>query len=137
MGLAAPGLAHAQEAVIGGTVTDATGLVLPGVTVEARNIEAGGPIEATVTDGAGAFAISGLLPGVYDITFTLPGFQTDVCRGVALGAGASVTLDTVLSVQLEEQVVVVGSRARPRSVTESPVPIDAIYYALINYGWGR
>jgi len=56
-GLAAPGLAYGQDPVIGGTVTDATGLVLPGVIVEARSTEAGGPIEATVTDGAGAFAI--------------------------------------------------------------------------------
>ena len=128
VGLAAPGLVHAQETVIEGIVTDATGLVLPGVTVEARSTEAGGPIETAVTDGVGAFAITGLPPGTYDVTFTLPGFQTDVRRGVALGAGATVTLDTALSVQLEEQVVVVGSRARPRSVTESPVPIDAISF---------
>ena len=126
VGLAAPGLAHAQAAVIEGTVTDATGLVLPGVTVEARATEPDGPNEIAVTDGAGVFAITGLPPGAYDITFTLPGFQTDVRRGVALGAGATATLDTALSVQLEEQVVVVGSRAQPRSVTESPVPIDAI-----------
>ena len=125
VGLAAPGLVHAQT-LIEGTVTDTTDLVLPGVTVEARSIEEGGPSETAVTDGAGAFAIGGLPAGVYDITFTLPGFQTDVRRGVALVARATVTLDTVLSVQLQEQVVVVGSRAQPRSVTESPVPIDAI-----------
>ena len=126
VGLAAPGLAHAQETVIEGTVSDTTNLVLPGVTVEARSTEAGGLTATTVTDGVGAFAVAGLPPGVYDVTFTLPGFQTDVRRGVALSDGATVTLDVVLSVQLEEQVVVVGSRAQPRSVTASPVPIDAI-----------
>ena len=125
-GLAAPAAVHAQEAVIEGAVTDATGLVLPGVTVEARGTAPDGPAAVTFTDGAGAFAFSGLLPGTYDVTFTLPGFQTDVRRGVVLGAGATVTVDAVLAVQLEEQVVVVGSRAQPRSVTESPVPIDAI-----------
>ena len=124
--LAAPGLVHAQEPVIQGTVTDATGLVLPGVTVEARGTESGGPTEITFTDGAGAFAFDGLPPGTYDVTFTLPGFQRGVRRGLVLGAGANVTVDIVLSVQIEEQVVVVGSRAQPRSVTESPVPIDAI-----------
>ena len=117
---------HAQEAAIEGTVADTTGLVLPGVTVEARSVEAGGPAAVAVTDGAGAFTIGGLRPGAYDVTFTLPGFQQELRAGVAVDAGAALTLQVVLAVQLEEQVVVVGSRARPRSVTESPVPIDAI-----------
>ena len=117
---------HAQDAVIGGAVTDATGLVLPGVTVEARGAETGEPVAAAVTDGAGAFAIAGLRPGRYDVRFTLPGFHEVVRAGVEAAAGAAVTLDIELTVELEEQVVVVGSRARPRSVTESPVPIDAI-----------
>ena len=80
-GLAATGLVHAQEA-IEGTVTDATGLVLPGVIVEARGTEPDGPIAITVTDGAGVFELSGLPPGMYDLTSTLPGFQRDVRRGV-------------------------------------------------------
>ena len=100
--------------------------MLPGVTVEARAVEADGPTEVAVTDGAGAFAVRALAPGRYDVTFTLPGFHTELRRGVAVGAGAAVTVDAVLAVQFEEQVVVVGSRAQPRSVTASPVPIDAI-----------
>ena len=125
-GLAAPGAVHAQDAVIEGAVTDTTGLVLPGVTVEARSAAAGGPAAVAVTGGTGAFTISGLAPGTYDVTFTLPGFHEVVRAGVVVGAGATVRLEVELVVQLEEQVVVVGSRARPRSVTESPVPIDAI-----------
>ena len=124
-GLAAPGVVHAQDAAIEGTVTDTTGLVLPGVTVAAA-AETGGPMAVAVTDGAGAFTLTGLPASRYDVTFTLPGFRPETRRGVAVGAGARVTLDAVLSVQLEEQVVVVGSRAQPRSVTASPVPIDAI-----------
>ena len=41
-------------------------------------------------------------------------------------AGAATTLDVEMAVQIEERVVVVGSCAQPRSVTASPVPIDAI-----------
>ena len=123
--LATPGGVHAQDGVVAGTVTDTTDLVLPGVTVEAA-AETGGPMAAAVTDGAGAFTLTGLPAGRYDVTFTLPGFRPEARRGVAIGAGTTVTLDAVLSVQLEEQVVVVGSRAQPRSVTASPVPIDAI-----------
>ena len=121
---ATPVPAVAQEAVLSGTVTDTTGLVLPGVTVEALDA-AGDAAGFALTDGAGRFTIA-LPPGAYDVTFTLPGFQDAVREAVDVGAGAAVTLDVELAVELEELVVVVGSRAQPRSVTESQVPIDAI-----------
>ena len=121
----APGTAHAQEAAISGTVTDTTGLVLPGVTVEARDA-ADGLSETTVTDGTGMFTISALPSGTYEVRFTLSGFQEAVRADVVVEAGATVTLDVELAVEIEERVVVVGSRAQPRSVTESQVPIDAI-----------
>ena len=105
--------------------TDTTGLVLPGVTVEARGAP-GRPVLTAATDGAGQFTIGGLEAGVYELTFTLPGFQTVVRGGVAVGAGAAVTVDVEMAVELAERVVVLGSRAQPRSVTESQVPIDAI-----------
>ena len=49
--LAAPVAAGAQDAAISGTVTDTTGLVLPGVTVEAR--DAAGDPAGTAVSGAG------------------------------------------------------------------------------------
>ena len=119
-----PMAAAAQDATVSGTVTDTTGFVLPGVTVEARDA-AGDPAGTAVTDGAGLFTIP-LPPGAYAVTFRLPGFQDAVRDTVEVGAGATVTLDVELAVELEERVVVVGSRAQPRSVTESQVPIDAI-----------
>ena len=118
--------AAGQAAVIEGVVRDATGLVLPGVTVEARAAAAAAPAATGVTDGAGRFTLAGLPSGTYDVTFVLPGFETAVRRGVVVGAAAPVALDVTLSVQLAEQVVVVGSRAQPRSVSASMVPIDAI-----------
>ena len=122
--LAAPGIAMAQDGLLSGTVTDTTGLVLPGVSVEAR--QAGDDVPWTaVSDGAGTFTIA-LPPGVYAVTLTLSGFSRAVRDAVDVGAGETVRLDVELSVLLEERVVVVGSRAQPRSVTESPVPIDAI-----------
>ena len=48
----APAAAGAQDAAIDGTVIDATGLVLPGVTVEARN-QANGDVSTAFTDGTG------------------------------------------------------------------------------------
>ena len=118
--------ASAQElGAVGGTVTDSTGLVLPGVIVEARSAESG-DVESAVTDGGGAFTFADLPSGTYEVTFALSGFRTVVRDGVAVGAAAAVTLDVELRLALEERVVVVGSRAAARSVTESSVPIDAV-----------
>ena len=120
----APGAASAQDAAISGAVTDTTGLVLPGVTVEARGAD--GEVRTGATDAGGQFTIEGLEAATYEVTFTLSGFQDVVRDGLEIGAGVTATLDVEMAVQLEERVVVVGSRAEPRSVTESQVPIDAI-----------
>ena len=58
--------------------------------------------------------------------FTLSGF-TVPAQVVEASAGATAVLDVEMAVGgLAAQVVVVGTRAQPRSVTASPVPIDAI-----------
>ena len=122
--LFAPAAASGQDAgTISGTVTDSTGLILPGVTVEAR--DAAGIGQVAFTGGTGEFTISGLEPGTYEVTFTLPGFEAPP-ETVEVMAGATATLDIEMAVGLEELVVVVGTRAQPRSVTESPVPVDVI-----------
>ncbi len=115
-----------QDGILTGTVTDATGLALPGVTVEARGAAVPAPVRSAVSDASGGFSLPALPSGSYDVTFNLPGFVTGVRRGVAIEASGTTTLDVVMTAQFEERVVVVGSRAQPRSVTESSVPIDAI-----------
>ena len=119
----APGAVHGQDVSISGTVTDTTDLVLPGVTVEARDASGGG--EVTFTDGTGQYSFSGLAPGTWEVTFVLPGFNAPA-QVVEVAAGAAVVVDAVMAVGLEERIVVVGTRAQPRSVTESPVPVDVI-----------
>ncbi len=120
----APGDANAQDATMSGTVTDATGGILPGVTVEARG--AAGSGQVTVTDGTGQFTFSGLAPGTYDVTFTLSGF-TAPAQVVEVSADATASIHVEMTVGgFEELVVVVGTRARPRSVTDSTVPVDVI-----------
>ena len=123
----APSVSAQEDGTISGTVRDATGAVLPGVTVEVRSTAAGGAVQTAITDVTGMFTITALQSGTYNVALTLPGFSTFVRDGVKISAGATVALDVVMSVEgIQQHVVVVGSRAQPRSVTESPVPIDAI-----------
>ena len=60
--------------VIQGTVTDATGAGLPGVTVEARNVDTN-QARTLVTERDGRFVFLQLPPGNYRVTFTLAGLR--------------------------------------------------------------
>ena len=110
--VSSPGVASAQDGTLGGTVTDATGGILPGVTVEAR--DAAGSAQVTVTDGTGQYTFSGLAPGTYAVTFTLVGF-TAAAQVVEVCAGATAALDVEMAVGgFAAREVVVGTRAQPR-----------------------
>src|SRR5262245_12930207 len=81
-GLSASG-AFAQSA-IAGAVKDATGAVLPGVTVEASSPALIEKTKTVVTDEAGLYRVIDLRPGSYTVTFTLPGFNTVRREGIEL-----------------------------------------------------
>ena len=78
-----PAAAYAQGA-IAGTVKDASGAVLPGVTIEAASPVLIEKTRGVVSDGSGNYQIEGLRPGTYTVTFTLAGFST-VKRDELLG----------------------------------------------------
>ena len=101
--------ASAQTGSIAGAVVDATGGVLPGVTVEAASPAAIGGVRATVTDGAGLYEIEALRPGTYTVTFGLAGFSTFVREGIELTSGFTANVDAQMSVgSIEETVTVSG-----------------------------
>src|ERR687892_494636 len=81
--LLAPAAAFAQASIVG-TVKDASGAVLPGVTVEASSPALIERTRSVVTNGAGQYAIEDLRPGTYAVTFTLPGFTTVRREGIEL-----------------------------------------------------
>ena len=66
-----PAVAHAQP--VAGVVRDASGAVLPGVTVEASSPALIEKTRSAVTDGTGAYRIVDLRPGAYSVVFTLTG----------------------------------------------------------------
>src|SRR5687768_1099008 len=82
--LALPAIAHAQ-ATLAGTVADASGAVLPGVTVEAASPVLIEKVRTAITDGSGQYRIIDLRPGTYTLTFTLPGFTTVVRDNLQVG----------------------------------------------------
>ena len=106
--LLVPFVAGAQS--IGGTVSDNTGGVLPGVTVEARSPALIEQVRTVVTDGAGQFLVVGLESGVYTVTFTLPGFSTVLREGIELQTGFTANVDAQLQVgSVAETITVSGA----------------------------
>src|SRR5581483_393515 len=89
-GVALPAIAHAQSA-IAGTVKDAQGAVLPGVTVEATSPVLIEKSRTAVTNAQGQYTIVDLRPGTYKVTFGLTGFNTLVRDGVELPANFTST----------------------------------------------
>jgi len=105
---------------IAGVVRDATGGVLPGVTVEARSPVLIEQVRTVYTDGQGLYRIIDLRPGTYSVTFTLPGFRTVVREGVELPAAFTATINADLTVGgLEETLTVTG--AAPTVDTQSVI----------------
>jgi hypothetical protein len=103
----------AQEVATGsirGTVADTSGARVAGAGVKASN-EATLVERETVTDSAGAFAVSLLPPGNYSLSVSAPGMATQVRKGVRLEVGSALELEFTLSVAPTEESV---------TVTEAP-----------------
>src|SRR6058998_3299846 len=106
--LLASAVASAQG--IAGTVTDTTGSVLPGVTVEARSPALIEQVRTAITNGSGQYQIVELRPGTYSVTYTLTGFSTLVREGIELTSGFTANIDAQLRVgTITETVIVTGA----------------------------
>ena len=103
-----PALAFAQGTLTG-TVRDASGGVLPGVSVEAASPAIQGTDRTVVTDSAGVYRIIELPPGTYSLSFSLPGFSSVKRDGLILSGSAVLTIPIDLRVgAIEETVTVTG-----------------------------
>src|SRR5229473_2900580 len=104
-----PVMLHAQDVTLTGTVTDATKLVLPGVTVTAVNVDSGNTFTG-VTDASGAYVINAIRAGTYKLTVALPGFSTQRRDNLELQVSQRAVLNFSLAISsLEETVTVQGS----------------------------
>src|SRR5262245_56822620 len=102
-----PSITYAQ-ASIAGIVKDASGAVLPGVTVEASSPALIEQTRSVVTDGTGQYKIVDLRPGTYTLTFALPGFSTVKRDGVELSGAFTATVNADLRVGAVEETITVS-----------------------------
>ena len=120
------GVAYAQgTATLRGEVSDNYGSVIPAAEVFVTNNATGAEVTVS-TDAVGGYALT-LEPGTYTVTVEASGFEPASASNVELMAGQSVLRNFLLELgAVTTSIVVVGSRAEPRSATESTVPVDVI-----------
>src|SRR5258705_714110 len=101
---------YAQEnSGIAGVARDATGAVLPGVTVEAASPALIEKVRTVVSDGEVQYKIVSLSPGTYTVTFSLPGFGSVNVEGIDLASNFTATINAELQVgDIAETVTVSG-----------------------------
>src|SRR6266487_3634744 len=103
-----PVVASAQ-ATISGVVKDASGAVLPGVTVTAASPALIEKTRTAVTDGTGQYAIENLRPGLYSVNFTLVGFSAVQRDEVQLSGSFTARINADMRVGgIEETIKVTG-----------------------------
>jgi len=98
-----------SQPALAGIVKDASGAVMPGVSVEASSPALIEKSRAVVTDSTGQYRIVDLLPGTYSVTFTLSGFATIRREAIELTGAGVTTINADMRVgSVAETVTVTG-----------------------------
>jgi len=93
---------------IQGTVTDATGAVVPQASVILTN-DATHVARKTSSDSAGVYVFPGVPVGRYNLSVAAPGFKTYFRTGIVLEVGSSIAINAALQVGTAEMKVEVQS----------------------------
>jgi hypothetical protein len=120
LGFSLPAAAQGTNATITGTITDAQGGVLPGVTVTIRNVDTG-VARNTVTEADGRYRVGALPSGRYAIKAELQGFQTAEVPGVTLTIGQELRQDLSMMLGTVQETVTVTGQAPVVEPTASQV----------------
>jgi outer membrane receptor protein involved in Fe transport len=118
--LALPNLVNGQgaNATLLGTVTDASGAVLPNASVQVTNV-ATGVRQTVTTDSQGRYTVVDLIVGSYEVQASAMGFQTVVRSGITLTVGSQTVVDITLSPGQQQQTVTVQAEASQVDVVSS------------------
>jgi hypothetical protein len=109
---------------IQGTVTDATGAVMPGANVEIKNLDTS--LSRTLTtDEGGRFVALALNPGKYSVTVSKQGFATAVAEQLDLTVGQALNLPVAMKVStVEERVTITSTPTVDTVKTESSTTLN-------------
>src|SRR5438094_5862556 len=87
--------AQTDRGTITGTVSDATGAVIPGATIEAKNVATGAVYQAGSSE-TGNYTLAQLPAGTYEVSAALPGFKRFRRTGIAIQVAKVVRFDVTL-----------------------------------------
>lgn len=94
------------DATLVGVVDDSSGAVVANAQVRLKRADTGA-IRESQTNGVGEYRFDLLAPGVYDLTVSVPGFQSKLVENITLAVGQTVTDNVVLQVGQQTQTVTV------------------------------
>src|SRR5215510_13655822 len=109
--------AQSDRGTITGTVSDATGAVIPGVAIEAKNVQTGATYQAGSSE-TGNYTLAQLPAGTYELAATLPGFKRFLRSGILVSVATTLRIDVALEVGAAGDSVTVEA-ASPLLKTES------------------
>lgn len=109
-----PLVAQTGQGSVTGSVTDATGAAIPGASVTVTNMQQGVHYSA-VTNGAGAYTVPALIPGVYQIKVEARGFKSEISRNITL---------EVSQIARQNFKLEPGGVTSTVEVSGAPVPLD-------------
>ena len=113
-----------DSASLSGTVTDADGTPLPGVTIEMSGAAADQP-RTSITNAEGVYTFTALVPGTYQVTATLDGFASGTSE-VALAADQSASQDFALESTWFFNSITVTADKREQEILDVPASITAV-----------
>ena len=116
---------------ITGIVTDTTGALIPGASVTVREQNTGATYSAT-TDAGGAYSFPSLLPGVYTITVSHPGFETAVVKDRSILAAQPAQVDVALQVGSVSTSVTVSAAGAELTTTTATQVSTLVPPTLVN-----
>ena len=114
---ASKAFAQTDRGTLTGTVSDTTGAVIPGVAIEARNVQTGAAYQAGSSE-TGNYTLAQLPAGTYELSAMLPGFKRFVRTGLIVSVATVLRIDITLDVGTAGESVTVEA-ASPLLKTES------------------
>ena len=92
---------QSDRGTITGTVSDATGAVIPGVAIEAKNSQTGATYQAGSSE-TGNYTLAQLPAGTYELSANLPGFKRYLRSGIIVSVATTLRIEGSVGLALSE-----------------------------------